>query len=87
MIGMNKEIGGRNQKIILSAICSQPTRSQQDHLENALRSYAGWLVRAVSRKMADSTPNNSPRIDLTSGGNKCSNTLIDNELRRAEDGG
>ncbi|MCP4582405.1 MAG: hypothetical protein GY839_12395 [candidate division Zixibacteria bacterium] len=64
----------------LSVVCSQPTHSQQDHLENALRTYATWLVRAAGRKMADSTPDNSPIIDLTSEGNKCSNALVDNGL-------
>jgi len=77
----------RKRAARLSAICSQPTSFQQDHLENALRTYATWLARAVSRKMAGSTPDNKPGIDLTSGGNKCSNSLTDNELRRAEDGG
>jgi len=74
----NKEIKSRKKATRLSVVCSQPTHSQQDHLENALRSYATWLVRAVGRKMADSTPNNKARIDLTSLENKCCNTLIDN---------
>ncbi len=76
-----------NQTVVLAANYTQPTQSQQDHLENALRSYATWLVRAASRKMADSTPDNKPRIDLTSEGNKCTNTLVDNGLRKGEDGG
>jgi len=87
MTGHKKESKQRNQTVVLSAKCSQPTHSQQDHLDNALRSYATWLVRAAGRKMAENMPDNNPRIDLTSGGNKCSNTLVDNKLRRAKDGG
>jgi len=83
---MNQNIVN-NKMVVLSAKCSLPTHSQQDHFENALRTYATWLVRAVGRKMADSTPNNKPGIDLTSEGNKCSNVLVDNKIRRDKDGG
>jgi len=82
-----KDLGtviNRKRAAGLSVICTQPTHSQQDHLEHALRSYTTWLVRAASRKMADSTPNNNPRIDLTSEGNKCSNSLVDNRMDENE---
>ncbi|MCP4582106.1 MAG: hypothetical protein GY839_10840 [candidate division Zixibacteria bacterium] len=76
-----KRIKSRKQAARLSVKCSQPTHSQQDHLENALRTYATWLVRAAGRKMANNSPDNKPIIDLTSEGNKCSNSLVDNRIR------
>jgi len=52
---------------------------QDARLDAALRTYATWLVRSARRKLADSgaseKPDNSARIDLTSEGNKRTNSL------------
>jgi len=74
----------RKKVVRLSVVCSQPANSQQDHLENALRSYATWLVRAALQKLAESSSNND-RIDLTSEGNNRSNSLNDNRISMNED--
>jgi len=52
---------------------------QGDNIDDALRTYATWLVRAARRKLADSgaseNTDNSAGIDLTSAGNKRTNSL------------
>jgi len=63
---------------------SQSFLPQQDHLENALRIYAAWLVRATRLKLTKS-PSNNDRINLTSEANKRSNSLNDNRISMDED--
>ncbi len=72
----------------ISAMCNSASNLQKDRLDDALRTYASWLVRAARREMAESeaseTPHNSARIDLTPKGIKCTNSLGDNGIGRNE---
>ncbi len=72
----------KSQKVptrLAAIYCPIPSNKQGD-IDHALRTYATWLLRAARRKLAGSGAENTPIIDLTSGGNKCTNSLVDNDI-------
>ena len=76
----------------ISGQFSGPDGQQQDRINDALRTYATWLVRAGCREMAESGASESPRnkadnslrIDLTPEGIRRTNSLGDNGIGRNE---
>ena len=83
---VKKRIAARSDNKLLSVAfsSSEPTSAHYDHFDDALHTYATWLVRATRRKLAESgapeKPDNSALIDLTSDGNKRTNMLVDNGI-------
>lgn len=45
--------------LLLSSRFGQPSAIQQDQFDDAIHTYATWLVRGARRKMADSGPKNT----------------------------